>query len=542
MKQATELLQQVAPGVRRIVSTQAGPHHPVNGYVVDTPQGVVLIDPPADLTPNVLRDAGLAQPTAILVTHLQREHIEGAANFPDTPLHVPEGDAYLAAGEAAYLAIDTTWLEPWDWEGRGNYQGHMGGALNERPPREPLPLSTPLVPGQPTAGFDVISTPGHGKHAVTLAISLTNAAGEATRVAFTGDAIHAGGTLWNWFDMEWDYGCQFGHRALLTSLDAIDAVAADVLLPAHGEAIHEPAADIATLRSRLGAIFEPAIDTSQLDLPGPRQVINFPDVDSPAPGFREILPNLHQWKVLGNCAVLISESGHAMLVDDGLCYWHPLPERARHHRQVMTDMKQALGIERVELVIPTHYHGDHTENIDEIREMDGSEVVSLDIVADAIEYPERFNLACKLPWYGTANGTVKIDRRVESGTVFNWREFEIEIFHLGGQTYYHAGIRVVVDGQTVLFVGDAVAGQFIGQDPVLCYNDNEPSERGWSYSVDRMLEREPDLLVCGHAAAVKNPMPMLRAKRKVWDVQLERFDALNPRASRRLFFDPFVDG
>jgi len=58
-----------------------------------------------------------------------------------------------------------------------------------------------------------------------------------------------------------------------------------------------------------------------------------------------------------------------------------------------------------------------------------------------------------------------------------------------------------------------------------------------------MIERAPDLLVCGHAAAaavaVADPMPMLRRTRANWDARLTQFDALDARGDRRRFFDPF---
>jgi glyoxylase-like metal-dependent hydrolase (beta-lactamase superfamily II) len=215
-----------------------------------------------------------------------------------------------------------------------------------------------------------------------------------------------------------------------------------------------------------------------------------------------------------------------------------LPERAAHHREVIAALKQALGIRRIELVIPTHYHGDHIENIPELVALEGAEVVCLDIVAEVLEHPERFNLACALPWYGTNYRTVPVNRRVADGTRVRWREYELEIFHLAGQTYYHAGIATQIGDQRVMFVGDAFNAH-AGVEGLLCYNDHEPTQRGWAYALDRIAERQPDLLVCGHVAVVGQPMLLVEIKRRLWRDQMARFARLSARADLRLFFDPF---
>jgi glyoxylase-like metal-dependent hydrolase (beta-lactamase superfamily II) len=384
-----------------------------------------------------------------------------------------------------------------------------------------------LKDGEEIGGFKVLPTPGHGKHALTL---LTEIAGR--HVAFCGDLIFGEGRLWNWFDCDWDYGLEEGQRALLASVVRLQQEKLDLLLPSHGEVVREPQKVLAKLAARLEAVLsEPMLCN---DAP-----LNFPESDSPAHGWRQLLPNLHQWRA-GNCAVLLSQTGNALLVDDGLCHWVPLPERAAHHRKVISDLKASLGISKIEIVIPTHYHGDHIENIPDLAALEGTEIVSLDIVAEVLEQPGQFNLCCTLPWYGTAHNCVVVNRKVPDGTRLRWHEYELEIFHLGGQTFYHSGVAVKVQEKQVLLVGDAIFGWNVQAEPVLCFNDADPQSRGWAYSLQRMIERRPDLLVCGHGSAVCDPMPLLAAKQDAWRLRLEGFHALNARENSRLFFDPFL--
>ena len=527
-------MRQVMPGIYRHVSQQQGPQHPVNSYIIDRgADGAIVIDPAADLTPAALRELTADHVSDVLVTHLQTEHIAGAAAFESARLHVPEGDAYLAQGPEAYRAIDTTWPEPWDWEDRGLFAGHLAGALNERPAPQPLTLDAPLRAGEACAGFDVIATPGHGKAAVTLLAMM-----DGRRVAWCGDLIYEDGRLWNWFDADWDYGPQTGQRTLRASIAHLRAQRPDVLLPAHGEPIEDADQALERLADRLDAVLAPINDGADaID----KAHHTPPATPSDAPGFERISPGLHQWRETpGNCAVLVSETGRALLIDDGLCTWKPLPQRRAHHRQVMQNMKQALGVERIDTVIITHYHGDHIEHIPELVEMEDAQVVTLDSVADVVERPETYNLACRLPFYGTGHHRVPVHRRVREGETMQWHEYTLEFFHLGGQTYYHCGIDTTIAGQRVLFVGDAVGGIGVGAGSVLCFNDAEPDTRGWAYAVDRMLERAPDLLVAGHAAAVRDPAPLLRQQRANWDKRLAQYRALSAHDELRRFFDPLL--
>lgn len=523
----------ILPGLSLRQSPADGTQHPVNSYIWDGPHGLLVIDPGAALVPDVtLSDGSFASdvtlPAALFVTHLQREHVAGAEHFPGVPLYVPAGDEYLCKGAAAYADIVQKWEAPWTWDSRGNFPGHLAGARNERPPDRPLAVAGSLCEGDEVLGLRVLSTPGHGKHAVTLLADI-----QGRRMAFCGDLIYGDGRLWNWFDCDWDYGLQSGQRAVLASAQRLLNEKPDVLLPAHGDAIVDATGALRALIARLQAVLG--------DAPNEAAVVNFRDNESPVPGWRRLSPHLYQWKA-GNCALLVSRAGAGLLVDDGLCRWLPLEERAPDQQAVMEAVKTSLGLSRIEAVLVTHYHGDHVNNIPTLVADEGAEVVALDTVADVMENERAYNLAAPLWWYGDSFERVPVDRRLADGETFGWREYELNFFHLGGQTYYHAGITAQIDGSTVCFVGDAVWGWTARPEPVLCFNDAEPATRGWAYAVDRILEQRPDLLVCGHGSALRDPMSMLEEKRENWQRQLERFDALNARPSRRAFFDPFWEG
>lgn len=514
----------VMPTICRWRSQLQGKHQPVNTYVYNQ----ILIDPAADVPYVDLQSWDFV--SHVVATHVQEEHIAGAVYFKDARILVPAGDEYLCNGMDAYEKLIEPWSEPWDWSERGNFRGHLAGAKNERPPQCALQIQGVLRDGDCLHGLRVISTPGHGKNAITFL-----AENDGKKIAFCGDLICDDGKLWNWFDCDWDYGLEGGQRALLASAKKFLQEKPDVLLPAHGDPIFEAEQALQAMIDRLERVLCPI--ASQ-----PVQPLNFPDNDTPNADWRKLSEHLYQYKT-GNCALLVSESGAGLLVDDGLCRWVPWAEQAAHHRQVISRIKHELGLSHIEAVLITHYHGDHIYNIPTLlKDEQAVQVITLDTIAPLVQFiledKPQYNLSAPLWWYGCEYQTVPIHRTLRDGEVFQWHEYKLQLFHLGGQTYYHCGIQGLIDGARVLFVGDAIYGWDESYEPVLTYNDAEPSQRGWAYAIDRMMEREPDILVCGHGSAVRNPLPLLHAKRAAWEERLSIFDMLNARHNRRVFFDP----
>ena len=216
--------EQIAPDLFGWRSGSVGAQQPVHSFLWRKGKGAILIDPAADLSPATLRAVGLKRVTDVVITHVQEENVAGCGHFPEARIHVPDGDEYLTAGRAAYENVIEKWLPPWDWTTRGRYRGHLAGARNERPAPHPLRVNEPLVDGAVVASFQVRSTPGHGKNAVTLIAVI-----DGQRIAFCGDLICGEGQLWNWFDCDWDYGNQSGQRTLQQSVERLLGEKLDLL-------------------------------------------------------------------------------------------------------------------------------------------------------------------------------------------------------------------------------------------------------------------------------------------------------------------------
>ena len=521
--------EQILPSLWRFTSGLKGMHQPCHGYILKMQDAFLLIDPPGDLTPRVVESISAdALVTHIFVTHLQEEHVASAKHYPQAIIHVPAGDEYLCQGIESYERLITPWPEPWEWESRGNFQGHLGGAKNERPAAQALPLGESLRAGDRMMDMEVVSTPGHGKHAVTLIAVV-----DGRKVAFCGDLICEEGKLWNWFDCDWDYGPETGQRTLAASCRRLRDFPVDLLCPAHGEVLRDPRKALKCLEENILRV------VARPEEPSP-QAINFPESDSAAEGWRPVTPHIFQRKA-GNNVIVVSSTGNALVIDDGLCIWEPLEKRVALHDAIFKQLKAALGIRKIEWIIPTHYHGDHTELIPHLAKNEGARIICLESISGPMEHPERYNLACPLPWYGTVSETIPIDQRVPEGFVLDWHEYQFRFFHLGGQTWFHLGLEAVVDGLRTLFVGDAFWGTAKTAQPVLCWNDAEPVAKGWIFALKRMIECKPDLLVCGHGSSLRDPLPYLQTSLKAWETRLNDYARLNARSTWKEFFSPFQD-
>ena len=528
-KSASGFWKEVFEDIWQFSSGLEGPHQPVNGYALRVGCAWWLVDPPADLTADTLRArVGCDRVAQVLITHWQSEHVAGILNFPEARVLVSAGDAVLARGTQHLLGMVTPWEEPWDWTTRGNYPGHLAGAVNERTLETPIMAEPLLKRGWLSEDLGILSTPGHGKHAVSILFKRREGV-----LAFCGDLVCGDGRLWNWFDCDWDYGLEAGQRALRESALRLLRCGAKALLPAHGGILRNPEAVLRRLVRRLdGVLSHP---------PKRSRPINRPDIPSPAPGFRQLTPHIFQYRT-GNTAILKADSGVAVVIDDGLCLWKPPAARHAEHDAIFQDAKRALGITRIAWLIPTHYHGDHIDGMSRLARSEGARIIALSSMSGPLESPENFCLACPLSWYGTGESRLAIDKQVPEGFQLTWEGPTLEFFHLGGQTWFHLGLQARVDGLNVLFVGDAWWGTATNPSPVLCWNRAEPASQGWVFALDRMIERAPDLLVCGHGSAIHNPLPLLRTARKKWQLRLERFRTLNPHNSPTRFFNPKTDG
>jgi glyoxylase-like metal-dependent hydrolase (beta-lactamase superfamily II) len=183
----------VASGIRRIVAPNAGPmtYHGTNTWLLDEPDGVVVIDPGPDAAAHVaaILAATGGQVARILLTHTHPDHL-GAT----------------AALQAATGASVSAWAKPWV---RGFAPTHG------------------IADGERIGSLTALHTPGHASDHLCFACD--------DGVVFTGDHVMS----WSTSIVSPPDGDMAAYMASLRSLLARDD---RLYLPGHGPPLPEPAA------------------------------------------------------------------------------------------------------------------------------------------------------------------------------------------------------------------------------------------------------------------------------------------------------------
>jgi glyoxylase-like metal-dependent hydrolase (beta-lactamase superfamily II) len=155
-------------------------------------------------------------------------------------------------------------------------------------------------------------------------------------------------------------------------------------------------------------------------------------------------------------------------------------------------LEREYGVERIEVVVPTHFHDDHVGGINLLRDVEGTEVWAPANVAPILEQPERYDLPCL--WFDP----IPVDRSLPLGTPFQWQEYELTLHELPGHTLHAVAISFEVDGKRVVAGGDQYATE-AGDKPVLNYfyrNRFRIDDYVASAALYRSLR--PDIIVTGH--------------------------------------------
>ena len=450
---------------------------PGNVYLIRAGSRALAIDCGSGSWLPEAKRAGIERVEWVLHTHHHRDQCQGDERLlaQGARLAVPAGERQLFEDAAGF------------WQKKRIYVMYDTSSIfNTR--RESVPVAASLSPAAPFTWrgyrFEVIPVPGHTRGSIALRTQV-----DGRWVAFSGDLISAPGKCWTFFDLQWFYGPAPGSLpAAVESIRRLAAEEADLLLPAHGEPIPEPRRALEALAAKTERM---------IPLTSPRR--NVPQ-RRPATA---VTP--HVYYVGETSYIIISDRGRGFMVD----YGYANAER-------IAALRKERGLKHIDVITITHYHDDHVARISELQYCTGTagtgdcfintEVWAHECLVDILERPQCYNLPCLFP--------SRIDvQRVLREETFTWEGLRFHSFHMPGQTYYHAGLLVEVDGRRLAFTGDSVwnTAQEPLQGPVI--PPNQFFQRA-SYipSIRRLIALEPDLLLPSHY----DPIPVDGAR-------LERF-------------------
>jgi glyoxylase-like metal-dependent hydrolase (beta-lactamase superfamily II) len=459
-------LVEVAPGIGRFADT-------CNVYVLRSGREAVLIDFGSGAVLDEPDAFGVDRVTDVLVTHHHRDQVQGLRRAVEAGARIwaPPVERELIE------AVDGHWLErPID----NDYD-----LLQDRfSLLEQVPVSGTVDEYRTRryGGFDVytLPTPGHTVGSVTYVVEV-----DGRRLAFTGDLIYGEGKVWSLAATQWTYTEIEGQRATYLSLGLVAEQAPDLLLPSHGGPIGDPARAIGLTQRRLE------------ELMGMRSGVPW-DLDMRlSDPWEPLTPHLLRNRTsMANSFALVSETGAALVLDFGYDLWIGNPMTAtRAARRPLLNSILALRrdgrAERVEVVLPTHYHDDHVAGINLLRDVEGAEVWAPENFADILEDPGRYDLPCL--WYDP----IRVDRRVPLGEPFSWHEYELTLYPLPGHTLYAVAVSFEVDGRRILATGDQQANE--PDRPILNYQyRNRFRYDDYVRSAELYRELRPDLILSGH--------------------------------------------
>ena len=460
---------ELGPDVARFVDT-------VNVYLIRSGRSGILIDFGSGDVLDHMAELGVDRITDVLLTHHHRDVTQGLARARAAGIRIWAPPTERALIEAADIHWQMRPLDN-DYDLREDRftildDVPVDGVVEEYRTRRYGEIDVLTVP-----------TPGHTPGSVSY---LIDAGGR--RMAFTGDLITAPGKVWSLAATQWTYtGIEGLGATILSTHDLLDN-APDVLLPAHGEPIDDPAPAVELLASRLQAL---------IDLRSPEwQLLELRELP-----YLEISRHLLRNRTsVSNSYVLLSESGAALTIDFGYDFTTGLPagtdrSSRRPWLQTIPALKRLHGVDRLEVAIPTHYHDDHVAGFNLLRDVEGTQVWAPENMVAVLEDPLRFDLPCL--WYEP----IPVDRSLPFGEPIRWHEYEITIHPLPGHTLFAAAIEFEVDGQRVIASGDQQDGRWVADErPEFLNYQYRNGFRFDDFSASAALyrRRAPDLLIGGH--------------------------------------------
>jgi glyoxylase-like metal-dependent hydrolase (beta-lactamase superfamily II) len=455
---ASPLSAQTVEAVATGVSVVRGP---VNGVLIERNQQMLAVY--GDPRPEPRRTS------MVLFTHHRRD-VAWAGR-----LLVAQGAQSVGPAAEVALFQDVGAF----WERYRTARFHDYANQSSRVLAEPIPLAR-TVRGGDTVDWQgipihVIDSPGYTRGGVSY---LFEASGK--RIACTGDLIYGDGKILDLYSLQdaipavkedGYHGWAARAGDVVASLRKIAEWKPDVLIPARGPLIHDPAAAIDLLIRRLQKVFAShfSIDAlrwyrgdDKLRAMAARVLGDQPVQWMPrAEIVEEKLPD---WIIpITNSRLIVSATGAAFLVDCG-------------NRRVVSEVQrlQREGkIKGLDGIYITHYHDDHTDMAQAMADEFHCPIYATREMRDILERPSAYRMPCL-----TANAIHSL-RPMDDGAKQRWNEFEFNYSYFPGQTLLHGGLVVKRDGGPAIeFVGDSFTPT--GMDDYCLLNRNYfPPEKGF---------------------------------------------------------------
>lgn len=301
--------------------------------------------------------------------------------------------------------------------------------------------------------FQVLDTPGYTRGSISYLTKL-----DGKKIAFTGDLIYGEGQLVDLYSFQDEipdaqvrgyhgYGGRLAQ--LLESLKLIALHQPDIIVPARGPVIRDPAKAIETLTLRVKALYRSYLSTNALHWYFKQDRMQICADRILEKGFPvTLMPYCHyeetpEWIwIKSTSRLIISDSGHGFLLDCG-------------GQGVIDGIDQLIEsgtVTQIDGIFVTHYHDDHTDMVEAASKKYDCPVYATREYIDILRNPAAYHMPAM-----TSNAISNL-KLVGNGQSIRWNEYNFTFQFFPGQTIYHGALLVRRKGEPpVFFIGDAFA-------------------------------------------------------------------------------------
>ena len=464
----------------------------------------------------------------VLFTHHHREQCQGYSLIKggETKIAVPEAERVFFENPNNFLKMLPSLGDPFSVYGAGYL----------RPPIESIRVDKTFSKMDYFSwrGIEIRCMQTQGNSPGSMSYFINN---EKGWIAFTGDVIMEGGFMHTWFDTEWDYGYASGIYALHNSVALIEDYRPLLLMPSHGALIKDPKRSLSDYRKKLYNLA--GLTLRGYDMPYTSSSQNKMSIPTKVPDIWQVTPHVFVFKgpeFFPNFALILSDNGKALAIDCGLFDKDFLVSR-------LDLMQERMGLKSIDAVIISHIHGDHVLQVPVLVEKYGTKVWSTEIMADKLEFPEKFNYAAMIPAYDKNFTSLKTDRILKDGERLIWENYELTIEQMPGQTEFALCVYGTIDGKKIVFSGDNIFGdpedsRQNGHEALVARN-SAVLEDGYIRAAEILMKIEPDIIVGGHSYVMENPDRMIKRYHQWANEMRKALQGLSFLEDYRYWFDPY---
>lgn len=500
-----------------------------NVYVLRDGESAVLVDLGDGDVLDHLDEIGVKRVEWVLLTHHHREQCRGYPRLAGrkTKIAAPAAERRLLEQPNSFRKMKPTLGDRYT----------VYGSSYVRPPLVPVKVDRALerMDTFEWGGHEIrcIATPGNSPGGMTYMLQL-----DGDWLAFSADVMLEGARMHAWFDTDWDYGFGEGQYAIYNSAALVRDYHPRLVLPSHGAPIRNPAEQFDAYLTKLRravTLYLRGYDVHTYSA-AHQDMASRP---TPVPFVWRLSPHLLKRKgpnLFANFALVLTDNGHALLVDHGQA------DEEKNDR-LFDRLEARMGLKRVDAMVITHMHGDHFQGAPYLRKRYGTKIWTIDRAADKCARPHRYNYCAMVQSYGRGIDGVAIDRVFRSGETFQWQGYEFTIDWMPGQTEFALCMHSDIDGQKVAFTGDNIFADprnpdHTGNEALVAHN-SAILEEGYIYGARLLKRLEPDLLVGGHGYVMDDPAALID-RYLAWSYEMrDALRALSTDDDYRYWFDPF---